>query len=127
MITNILLIFLPLLTNAQVSSRYEKDYVRHIQTLIGGQREVSVNSGRIDLVSGDTAFEVEWASNWKESIGQSLWYALQSNKKPGIILILRKKKDYKYFIQLNTALEYAGLQDKIKVYIYPQDFRKYMK
>ena len=102
----------------------ESDYSNYIQSLIGGEREVSIKGGRIDLLTSEYAFEVEWASNWKEAIGQSIWYGLNTQKKPGIILLLKSKSDYKYFIQLNTALEYAKLEDEITVYLFPNDFEK---
>ncbi|MGK0363912.1 MAG: hypothetical protein ACI85O_000966 [Saprospiraceae bacterium] len=87
-----------------------------------GQTEYSVTSGRVDILTETHAIEVERAHKWKQSIGQALWYGLQTSKEPGIILIIEQGSDYKYFIQLNTALEYAGLVDKIKVWQYPQDF-----
>ena len=101
---------------------YEKDYADAIAQIVGGEREVSVYGGRVDIVTETHAYEVEWAHKWKNSIGQSLWYALQTNKRPAIVLILKEKKDYKYFVQLNSALVYAGLDDKIKVLLYPKDF-----
>ncbi|GGF27359.1 hypothetical protein [Echinicola rosea] len=111
---------------AQTKKWKEKDYADTIQTLIGGEREYAVQSGRVDLLTDEHAFEVEWANKWKDAIGQSLWYGLQTNRKPGIVLILRSKKDYKYYIQLNSALSYAKLQDEIAVYIYPEDFEDKM-
>lgn len=102
----------------------EKDYSDYIQSLIGGEREFHVKGGRIDLLTNEFAFEIEWANNWKESIGQSMWYALNSNKKPAIILLLKKKEDYKFFIQLNTALEYAKIDSLISVYLFPNDFKE---
>jgi len=113
--------------SAQISNYSEKEISDYIQSLIGGEREVSVRSGRIDLVHNDVAFEIDWANKWKESIGQALWYAQQSNKKPGIILILKKDSDYKYFIQLNSSLTYAKLNDEFKVYLFPNDFEKFME
>jgi len=113
--------------SAQISNYSEKEISDYIQSLIGGEREVSVKSGRIDLVHNDVAFEIDWANKWKESIGQALWYAQQSNKKPGIILILKKDSDYKYFIQLNSSLTYAKLNDEFKVYLFPNDFEKFME
>lgn len=100
----------------------ERDYADYIQRLIGGEREYSVYSGRVDLVTEDFAYEIEWAKNWKESIGQSLWYALQTKLKPGIILIRESPKEYKYFQMLNSTLQFSGLEDKIKVLIFPDDF-----
>ena len=118
----ILLIFV-VAGNSQITNYSEKELSDYIQQLIGGEREVSVTSGRADLVHLDHAYEIEWANKWKESIGQSLWYALQLNKKPGIILLLRSNKDYKYFIQLNSALQFAGLENSIVVRIFPNDFQ----
>jgi len=80
----------------------------------------------VDLLTNDYAFEIEWAHKWKNAIGQSLWYGIQSNKKPGIILILKDKKDYKYFIQLNSTLKHANLENSIKVFLYPNDFKHLM-
>jgi len=112
--------------SGQISNYSEKEIANYIQSLIGGEREVTVNSGRIDLVHNSVAFEIEWANKWKESIGQSLWYAQQSNNEPGIILIMRNEKDYKYLIQLNSSLQYSKLNEKIKVYLFPDDFKKFM-
>jgi len=112
--------------SGQISNYSEKEIANYIQSLIGGEREVTVNSGRIDLVHNSVAFEIEWANKWKESIGQSLWYAQQSNNEPGIILIMRNEKDYKYLIQLNSSLHYSKLNEKIKVYLFPDDFKKFM-
>jgi len=123
----ILITFLiPVSIQGQISNYSEKEIADYIQSLIGGEREVSVESGRIDLVHNDVAFEIDWANKWKESIGQALWYAQQSNKKPGIILILKKDSDYKYFIQLNSSLTYAKLNEKFEVYLFPNDFEKFM-
>jgi len=122
----LLLCFSPLIVNSQISNYSEKEVSDYIQLLIGGEREVSVTSGRIDLVHDGVAFEIDWANKWKESIGQALWYAQQSNKIPGIILILKKESDYKYFLQLNTTLSYAKLNEKVKVYLFPRDFEKFM-
>ncbi len=118
---------LSLSVHSQTGDFSEKQISDYIQSLIGGQREVTVPSGRIDLLHDGTAYEIEWASNWKESIGQCLWYAQQKNCKAGIILINKKEGDYKYLIQLNSALAYAGLNNQITVYWFPDDFRKFMK
>jgi len=108
---------------AQKQKMSEADYSDKIQTLIGGQREFSVTSGRVDILTSKYAIEVEWANKWKDAIGQSLWYGVQTNKKPVIILIMRREKDYKYVLQLNSTLMDANLDEKIKVMVYPQDFQ----
>jgi hypothetical protein len=102
----------------------ENEHADFIQTLIGGVREYSVESGRIDLLTDEYAFEIEWANKWKDAIGQAIWYGLQTNKKPGIILLLKSKENYKYYIQLNSALTYANLNERIVVFLYPNDFEE---
>ena len=102
----------------------EDDYSKYIYSLIGGEREVSINNGRIDLLTDEYAIEIEKASNWKEAIGQSLWYALNTNKKAAIIIILEKDSDYKHLIRLQTTIDYGNLTDVITVFAFPNDFKE---
>ncbi|TXB68334.1 hypothetical protein [Phaeodactylibacter luteus] len=60
--------------NAQIRS--EADVISRIARHWNCREEVSVQGGRADLVTATHAFEVERASKWKNSIGQSLWYGL---------------------------------------------------
>ncbi|MCP3875223.1 MAG: hypothetical protein GY699_18975 [Desulfobacteraceae bacterium] len=114
------MIFFPILAQAQSS---EKDYAQLIHREFGGHMEVGVPSGRVDILTNEYAIEVDWANKWKEAIGQALWYGQQTLRKPGIVLILKKPGDLKYAIQLNSTLEHFQLSDKIKVWIYPNDFK----
>lgn len=102
----------------------EADYAILIHAKTGGQREVTVPSGRVDILTDTHAYEIEWANKWKHAIGQALWYALQTNTKPAIVLIMREEKEYKYYIQLNSALDYAELTDNVDVFLYPRDFEE---
>lgn len=104
------------------SQSSEAEYRDIIQGYLGGQVEVSVTSGRADIVNNEYAIEVEFSDKWKNAIGQSLWYGLQLNKKSGIVLIIRDESEYKYLQQLNSALAYAKLNESIKVWAYPFDF-----
>ncbi|MDN3670176.1 hypothetical protein QWY93_12660 [Echinicola jeungdonensis] len=105
-----------------VAQKYEVDYADLIQKELGGQREVAVTSGYVDILTEEFAIEVDFAPKWKEAIGQALWYGLQTNKSPGIVLIKKEEKDQKYPIQLETALQYGNLDQKIKVWVWPDDF-----
>lgn len=87
-----------------------------------GEREVVLYGGRADIVNDAYAIEVERAPNWKNSIGQSLWYGMQTNKKPGIVLVMENIDQRRYGIMLQSALDYAGIADKITVWFYPEDF-----
>jgi len=69
-------ILIALLVPLIASSQTEAQYSDYIQLLNGGQREVSVASGRVDILTKEYAFEIERAAKWKDSIGQSLWYGL---------------------------------------------------
>ncbi len=108
--------------NEIYAQKYEADYSVLIQQELGGQREVAVTSGFVDILTEEFAIEVEFANKWKEAIGQSLWYGLQTNRSPGIVLIKKEDKEQKYAIQLGAALQYGGLDQKIKVWIWPDDF-----
>ena len=59
---------------------------------------------RADCVTETQAMEVEFANKWKNGIGQAFWYAIQTGKKAGIVMILEKPKDNKYWIRLNTVI-----------------------
>jgi hypothetical protein len=100
----------------------ERDYEEYIAKQINGKTEVSVYSGRVDIVTEEYAIEVEKASEWKESIGQALWYGMQTNKKPGIILLILEPEDRKYGVMLISCLQHAGLKSKIKVWFFPENF-----
>ncbi|MEO0787423.1 MAG: hypothetical protein AAFY36_02105 [Bacteroidota bacterium] len=109
-------------TTVSLASQSEADYIRSLAAHLQAQTEVTVTGGRVDLVTNTYAIEVERASKWKNSIGQALWYGLQTNKAPAIILIKEGDADNKYTIQLRSALEHAGLQDLIPVWVYPDNF-----
>jgi len=76
----------------------------------GGQVEVVLpDKTRCDCVTDTHAIEFDFASNWAEAIGQSSYYSIQTNKKAGIVLILETIKNRKYWIRLNTTIEYFNL------------------
>ena len=112
---------------AAAAQKNEADYVELIRQQMGGQKEVAVNSGYVDLVTGRYAIEVEFANKWKQSIGQALWYGLQTDRTPGVVLIKRGENDHKYVIQFASALQYAGLEEAfygIFNDLFKYDFRK---
>ena len=47
-------------------------YETSAQELLGGQLEVTLEDGtRCDLLTDTTAYEIEYAEDWKQSIGQA--------------------------------------------------------
>ena len=68
---------------------------------------------RVDCLTSTLAVEVDFASKWAESIGQSLHYGIQTNRKATVLLILeRKQKDIKYLLRLLKVAK----QHNIRVY-----------
>ena len=105
-----------------LAAQSEADYISVLADHLDAEREVAVTSGRADLVTATHAYEVERAPKWKNSIGQALWYGMNLNKSPGIILLVESAAQRKYAIQLGSALDYAGLTGSIEVRIWPDDF-----
>ena len=76
----------------------------------GGRIEVTLpDRTRCDCLTQTHAIEFDFGSKWAEAIGQSLYYSLQTGKRAGIVLILEKSKDYRYWIRLNTTIEHFDL------------------
>ncbi|MBI4621060.1 MAG: hypothetical protein HY739_13015 [Desulfobacterales bacterium] len=76
----------------------------------GGQAEVVLSDRtRCDCLTSTHAIEFDFGKKWAEAIGQSLYYSLQTGKKAGVVLILENKKDYKYWIRLNTTIDHFNL------------------
>ena len=50
------------------------------------------SGGQVDCLSPEYAIEVEWAEKWAEAVGQSLYYADATARKPGIILLCEKSE-----------------------------------
>lgn len=62
------------------------------------------DKARVDCLTDEYAIEFDFANKWAESIGQSLYYGLKTNKKAGIVLIIedRNKVD-RYIKRLDTV------------------------
>ncbi len=59
---------------------------------------------RVDLVNDEYAIEVDCAPKWAEGIGQALYYAQVTGKKPGVILLIKDmQKEMKYVYRLQTV------------------------
>jgi len=104
------------------AQQYERDYQQLIHQQLGGEMEVMVGGGRIDILNDEYAIEVEFANKWKNSIGQALWYSLQTGKQPGIVLIKKNViQENRYVIQLQSTLDQSGL-GHVKLWVWPDDF-----
>jgi len=71
------------------------------------------SGGYIDCLSPEYAIEVEWAEHWAEAVGQSLYYASETGRKPGIILLCEQSEGpveglcRSYVYRLEIALKFV--------------------
>ena len=81
----------------------EKDYVNKYCT---GIIEYTLpDKTRIDCLTEEYAIEFDYAKKWAESIGQSLYYAKKTGKKPAVAIITEGEKDYKYINRIKEVDE----------------------
>ena len=109
----LLLLALPLL-GKQSERYYQEKFAREI----GGQVEVVMKDGtRCDILTATHAVEVDFAKKWAEAIGQSLNYAMQTGKRPGVALIVLSPSDNKYIERVRKISDEYSLG----LTIYPID------
>lgn len=92
---------------AQAKHQYkEKEYQNYWCSLNNGAQEyVLPDQTRVDCLTDKYAIEVEFAPKWAESIGQSLYYASQTGRQAGIVLILEEPWQDVYFKRLQILAE----------------------
>ena len=69
-------------TQAANSKPFQERYCRGMV-----QEKYVPFGGRADCISDEYAIEVEWVKDWYQAVGQSLYYAAATGRKPGIILL----------------------------------------
>lgn len=89
----------------------EKVYQKKWCSAQGGQLEVILfDKARVDCLTSTHAIEFDFAQKWGESIGQALYYASVTKKKPGIVLIMENgTKDRKYLNRVQTVAQIHGI------------------
>ncbi|MAD41917.1 MAG: hypothetical protein CL623_05945 [Arcobacter sp.] len=99
----IYIILLSVFFNACSSvKKNERYYQEKLCSKLDGLMEYTLkDKTRVDCLSSEYAIEVDWAEKWAEGVGQSLYYAQMTNKKPAIALIVGSK-DERYVRRLNT-------------------------
>lgn len=101
----------------------ERWYQEKVASSLQGAMEVRVPDGRVDVVTESHAIEVEFSAKWKQAIGQALWYALQTGKAAGIVLVLEdEERDAPDAVRLGTVIREHKLP--IKVWLWPRDFNR---
>jgi len=75
--------------------------------------EEPVSGGQVDCLTQRYAIEFGFASKWKEDIAQARWYGMQTGKIPGIVMILKKPSDRKYFRYLEDYLHFHDIYIRV--------------
>ncbi|MCP3940031.1 MAG: hypothetical protein GY710_00920 [Desulfobacteraceae bacterium] len=71
----------------------------------GKTEQVLSDRTRCDCLTDTHSIEVDFAPKWAESIGQALHYSIMTGKSPGILLIIEKEKDWKYYHRVRKIIE----------------------
>lgn len=92
--------------------RHEKYYQVQLCNKLGGVMEQSLlDRTRIDCLTEEYAIEVDFAKKWAESVGQSLYYADMTEKKPAVGLIVwNTEKDKRHMKRLETLAKKYGIK-----------------
>ncbi len=109
---------LVMLVHSVYALENEDYYNRQFCTQESGQAEYKLpDRSRIDCLTDTHAYEADWADGLKvyESIGQSLYYAAETGKKPGILLLVRKKNSDKHIRKVKRVIENWSLPIKLVI------------
>ncbi len=96
------------LISTAIYAQSEADYQREWCGKHGGIVEYKLpDRTRVDCMVGEYAIEFDFARKWAEATGQATYYAAETGKIAGIVLIMETQKDCKYLHRLNKTI-YAG-------------------
>ena len=116
---NKVLIILSLIFSSPSNALENEDYYnRQFCAQESGQLEYKLSDkSRVDCLTDTHAYEADWADGLKvyESIGQSLYYAAETGKNPGILLLVRKKSSDKHIRKVKRVIENWKLPIKLVV------------
>ena len=110
-----------LLTIPSLSATERDHQVPFCEQLQGKVEHILSDRTRVDCLTATHAIEVDFGHKWAEAIGQSLHYALMTDKLPGIYLILEKPADQRYLQRINQVINRWHLPIQVwTVQAYPQ-------
>ncbi len=113
----LILLFSLLLMGCSTHTK-KKYHEKHYQTLLcnelsGEMEYILKDRTRVDCLTDEYAIEIDFAKKWAEGIGQSLYYAHMTGRKPAVGFIMNSEKDKRYFKRINTLAQ----KYKIKIFI----------
>ena len=111
----ILLLFLSFTSYAIENEAFYSD--KFCAEMSGKSEHVLKDLSRVDCLTDTHAYEFDWADGMKvyEAIGQSLYYASETGKDPGIYLLVRKKNSEKHIRKVKRVIETFELPIKLVI------------
>ena len=100
-----------LLLCVPASAETEREACDRLAEKYAAETEVVLpDESRVDLLSETTAWEADWAEKWPEAVGQSVLYAIWTDREPGIILLVRDRRAEKhYLLRCRLVCERLGI------------------
>tara|TARA_R110000824_G_scaffold300225_1_gene488251 strand:- start:8144 stop:8578 length:435 start_codon:yes stop_codon:yes gene_type:complete len=77
----------------------EVEYVQQYAKVLFDDYELEYilpDGRRVDVLTSRYAYEVDWSTKYCEGLGQSLSYAVATNRNPGLILLMKGADDERY-------------------------------
>jgi len=97
-------------STVNVKKYNERYYQIQLCEKLGGEMEVVLQDRtRVDCLTDEYAIEVDFAKKWAEGIGQSLYYAYMTHKKPAIGLIIGQK-DSRFLNRLQKSTKKLNIK-----------------
>jgi hypothetical protein len=88
----------------------EKEYQEAWCKKVQGVTEYRLEDGtRVDCLTDQMVIEFDFAPKWAESVGQALYYAEVTGRKPAVVLIEEFEGDDHYVNRLKTVADRHGI------------------
>jgi hypothetical protein len=88
----------------------ERYYQQSFCAKVHGQLEYGLDDGtRVDCQTSTYSFEVDFGRHAFESVGQALYYAMKTGKRPGIVLIQETRTDNRYIGRIKPLAKRYGI------------------
>jgi len=76
-----------------------------------GREAVLWDGTRVDILTDRFAAEVDWASKWTEAVGQAMYYSTQTDRQPGIVLLIKDfKAETKYIYRCKIVCQKLNIK-----------------
>jgi len=90
---------------------HEKKYADAWCATAKGKTEfVLRDKTRVDCLTKNYAVEFDFADKWAEAVGQALYYAIKTERQPGIVLILEHESDARFLERLKAVADKLPLK-----------------